>query len=220
MRRVSGFYGSSLEMLLDTMCNVLGGVIFIALLVALLAKEMPAPQTEDLQSQTAELTNQLAALTVSNEWLQAELQQLVRHIQQPPGFQTNQMRLPNLSQTSKRPWPVIITNGQIYPVYFLSRTGAQLNAQALVREANGNHTPLPGKGEDPERGVARMVASFRQFRDTNHYFIFAVYEDSFLDFMRARATAARLGFQCGWEPVVKNLAVKFDREGEQILPQN
>ena len=46
-RSSAGFYSSSLEMLLDTMCNMLGGVVFIALMVALVMHDAP-PATQDL----------------------------------------------------------------------------------------------------------------------------------------------------------------------------
>ena len=36
MKNTGGFYSNSLEMLLDTMCNMLGAIVFIALMVALL----------------------------------------------------------------------------------------------------------------------------------------------------------------------------------------
>ena len=35
--------GDSLDLLLDTMCNTFGGIIMIAILVALLAQQSPAP---------------------------------------------------------------------------------------------------------------------------------------------------------------------------------
>lgn len=44
-RRVDGDSGGSLELLLDTMCNAFGGVMFIAMLVAILSQfvEFPSP---------------------------------------------------------------------------------------------------------------------------------------------------------------------------------
>ena len=38
--------GDSLEMLLDTMCNTFGGIILIALLIALLARETKVSEAE------------------------------------------------------------------------------------------------------------------------------------------------------------------------------
>jgi hypothetical protein len=59
--KASGFYADSLEMLLDTMCNVLGAVVFITLALAALAPNSHAPAPEELQHQAAELANTLAA---------------------------------------------------------------------------------------------------------------------------------------------------------------
>ncbi len=38
-KKASGFYADSLEMLLDTMCNVLGGILFITLTLAALTRQ-------------------------------------------------------------------------------------------------------------------------------------------------------------------------------------
>ena len=73
--RASGFYADSLEMLLDTMCNVLGAIVFITLTLAVLAPASRAPAPEEFQRQAIQLSNTLAAVTASNTWVQAELQQ-------------------------------------------------------------------------------------------------------------------------------------------------
>jgi hypothetical protein len=46
-----------------------------------------------------------------------------------------------------------------------------------------------------------MAQAFKDSGQTNFYFAFWVYDDSFEAFMRAREAAARLGFQYGWEPL-------------------
>jgi hypothetical protein len=76
-----GFYANSLEMLLDTMCNMLGGIVFIALMVALVAQDSPPPPPDYYQAQAAQLSNDLAAITVSNSMVEAELQKTLRYQQ-------------------------------------------------------------------------------------------------------------------------------------------
>ena len=105
----SGFYADSLEMLLDTMCNMLGGVVFIALMVAMVMHDAPPTAQEAYRQNAIQLTNELAAVTVSNAAVEAELQATLQRLQDPHQlFRTNQMRLPNLSNTARRPWTVII----------------------------------------------------------------------------------------------------------------
>jgi hypothetical protein len=73
MKKPSGFYNDSLEMLLDTMCNMLGAIVFIALLVALMAQDTPPPPPAFYQAQAAQLSNDLAAVTASTVEAEAEL---------------------------------------------------------------------------------------------------------------------------------------------------
>jgi hypothetical protein len=47
-----------------------------------------------------------------------------------------------------------------------------------------------------------------------------VYDDSFETYMRARDTAANLGFQYGWDPLPHHARLRLAPQGEQILPQN
>jgi hypothetical protein len=107
--KAAGFYADSLEMLLDTMCNMLGGVVFIALMVAMVMHDAPPTAQEEYKKNAIQLTNQLAAVTASNAVIEAELQATLIRLQDPhQSFRTNEMRLPNLSVTAKLPWPVIV----------------------------------------------------------------------------------------------------------------
>jgi len=226
--KASGFYADSLEMLLDTMCNVLGAIVFITLTLAVLAPSSRAPAAADLQREAASLTNALAAVTASNAWVQAELQQTLLRLQEPhQQFPTNRMRLPNTTRTTKQPWPVIIRYGRVFPLYFVSATardGKGQNAQTIEwQRVPGKGIfvePRFGQGDDPENGVEQMVHAFRSYSKTNYYFAFSVYEDSFAAFNRAKETAATLGFQYGWDPVAQNTKLKLGDRGPNIPPQN
>jgi hypothetical protein len=218
----SGFYSSSLEMLLDTMCNMLGGVVFISLMVAMVMHDAPPVAREDYRQNAIQFTNELAAVTVSNTAVEAELQATARRLQDPhQHFRTNQMRLPNLSHTDRRPWPVSIRYDKLYPVDLMPavRGGAPVrNDQAIARSEFAE--PIAGRGEAPDAGIARMIAAFQTSGGTNYYFEFYVYEDSFGAFVRARDAAAGLGFQYGWEPLPANRKLRLSREAERVLPQN
>jgi hypothetical protein len=226
--KASGFYADSLEMLLDTMCNVLGAVVFITLALAALAPNSHAPAPEELQHQAAELANTLAAVTASNAVVQAELEQTLLRLQEPrQQFQTNHMHLPNVSRTTRQPWEVIVRYGRVFPLYVFSSTardGKARNAQTIEwRPAAGNSfrvEPRWGQGEDPAHGVEQMIETFRSHSKTNYYFTFSVYEDSFAAFDRAKETAANLGFQYGWEPWAQNTPLGVSRNGKNIPPQN
>ncbi len=52
--------GDSLDLLLDTMCNTFGGIILIAVLVALLARESPAPLAPEARAHSEMIERQLA----------------------------------------------------------------------------------------------------------------------------------------------------------------
>jgi hypothetical protein len=218
-----GFYANSLEMLLDTMCNMLGGIVFIALMVALVAQDSPPPPPDYYQAQSAQLSNDLAAITVSNSMVEAEMQKTLLRLHDPhlhPA--TNLMRLPNLSDTGKPSWPVIIFAGKLYPLDVLSTDGRGVplrNNRTLSRQARFVE-PRPGLGEEPDQGVSEMVEAFKASGKTNYYFAFWVYDDSFEAFMRARETATSLGFQYGWEPLPRDERLQMSAQGERVLPQN
>lgn len=220
--KASGFYSSSLEMLLDTMCNVLGGVVFIALMVAMIMHDAPPTAQEDYKQNAARLTNELAAVTASNAVIEAELQATVQHLQDPGRhFRANEMRLPNLSSTTRHPWPVIVRYDALYPMDYIPAVRGGVpghNDRTILRSEYAE--PKAGQGEDAGPGIAQMVEAFKTSGRTNYYFEFYVYEDSFEAFVRAREAAARLGFQYGWEPLPANQLLRLSGQAEQVLPQN
>jgi hypothetical protein len=223
MKSSGGFYTNSLEMLLDTMCNMLGGIVFIALMVALMVQDTPAPPPAYYQAQAQQLSNELAAVTASNSVFEAELQATLLRLENPHLHQvTNVMRLPNISKTTKQAWPVIVQYGKLYPldIFSTNGTGAPTrNTRSLSRQARFVEA-RPGLGDDAEQGVAEMAQVFKDIGQTNYYFAFWVYDDSFAAFLSARATAARLGFQYGWEPLPQDERLQLGPQGEHVLPQN
>jgi len=225
--KAAGFYADSLEMLLDTMCNMLGGIVFIALMVAICPRDTTAPTPAAYAGQTIQLSNDLAAVLASNTVIASEIQTTLQQIQNPrPPSQTVAMHLPILvTNTTRKQWMVIARYGKLYPLDLLSSDGRGLvvpNANAVsIQRGSGMVSLRTGQGEEPESGITRMAQSFRTSGKTNFYFAFWVYEDSFDAFARARETAVRLGFQCGWDPLPNNRTLQLSsRGGEVIPPQN
>jgi hypothetical protein len=220
--KAAGFYADSLEMMLDTMCNMLGGVVFIALMVAMMIHDAPPTAQEEYHQNAVLLTNQLAAVTASNAVVEADLQATLQRLQDPRHiFRTNEMRLPILSTTSKLRWPVIIRYNKLYPMQLMPPVRGAASVQNNRTIVRSEHVePKPGEGDDPSAGVNQMIANFKASANTNYYFQFYVYEDSFDAFVRAREAASRLDFQYGWKPLPANQVLRASRQGESVLPQN
>jgi len=219
-----GFYADSLEMLLDTMCNMLGGIVFIALMVALCARDTTAPTPAAYAAQTLQFSNDLAAVLASNTVVESDIQATLQRLQDASLHpQTVAMRLPNIaSNTTQQPWMVIVQYGKLYPLYLLSSDGRgqPVRNSQLVQSGSSVVEPRPGQGDPPESGVTQMAQAFKAASKTNFYFAFWVYDDSFDAFTRARETAVSLGFQYGWEPLPRDRRLQLSRQGERILPQN
>ncbi len=224
-RSAAGFYSSSLEMLLDTMCDMLGGVIFIALMVAIVAQDSVTPSPDQFREQTAQMLKEVAAITVSNKLVDAELRAVLLRLQDPRQRpRTNVMRLPDIANTAKKPWLVIVQRGKLYPLDVLSigtsATPILNNQEVLYQRQTGYVEPRPEQGENPQSGMTQMIETFKSTAQTNYYFAFWVYDDSFPAFVRAREMAAKMGYQYGWTPLPAGERLKIGRQGERVLPQN
>jgi hypothetical protein len=217
-KKASGFYADSLEMLLDTMCNFLGGIIFITLTLAVLTRDSSTPESN--QRETAQLTCELESVTSSNEVVEAKIQYAMLQLQAPP-LTTNLMRLPSEGRKTKKAWTLIIRYGRMYPLYTTDAEGRPTlvkNNQTL--DWRGNYLePKRGQGSDPEV-MTTIVQALKDSGQTNYYFAFLVFGDSFDAFNRAKKTVLDLGMQCGWEPYAENKRLVLDGRGQDILPQN
>lgn len=134
------------------------------------------------------------------------------------------MRLPNVNDTRKLPWLVILQHGKLYPLDVFSQDGRGVpivnNSDVVYQPSTGYVEPRPEAGQAPESGVAEMAQSFKASGRTNYYFAFWVYDDSFPAFVTARETAVKLGLQYGWNPLPANQRLRLSRQGERVLPQN
>lgn len=221
----AGFYASSLEMLLDTMCNMLGAVVFIALMVAIVAQDSVTRTPAQYREQQSQLAAELNAVAASNMVAQAELQAILKRLQDPREHpKTNIMRLPNLANTTKQPWVVIAQHDKLFPLDVFSadgRVAPVLNSHEIVYEPHSHFVETREQfGEEPEDAMRRMIDAFKSNGKTNFYFAFWVYNDSFDTFIRARETADRLGYQYGWSPLPQGQRLQVGRQGERVLPQN
>jgi len=227
-KKISGFYADSLEMLLDTMCNVLGGIIFITLTLAVLVRNSSRP--ESYAQETAEMTNALSSISISNSMVEAEIFRTMERLQDPhAGAHTNKIRLPQAGVTTKEPWEIVLKHGQLYSLNAFSTDGSgritrnrrSIDWQPFERGAESLNPKL-GDGDEPETGLTNLVKAFRRTSRTNFYFAFQVYEDSFDAFSRAEETVTQLGFQYGWEPLQKNTVLVYQQNGrsERVPPQN
>ena len=101
----------------------------------------------------------------------------------------------------------------MYPVNRLapeSRTGLAHNERTLSW-LRSEVKPIPGQGDDPVRGVEKIIQSFRANSKTNFYLDFYVYEDSFDTFNQAKETAVKMGFQYNWQPQPLNARIFVER---------
>jgi hypothetical protein len=221
----AGFYSSSLEMLLDTMCNMLGGVVFIALMVAVVAQDSTTHTPDQFREQATQLSSELAAVNASNNIVQAQLQTVLLHLQDPQQRpRTNVMRLPNIANATKEPWLVIMQYGKLYPLDILSAGSNPVpilnNQEVLFQRQSGYVEPRPDAGEPPKSGITQLAEDFKETGKTNYYLAFWVYQDSFDAFIRARETAMKLGLPYGWNPLPAGQRLQVGRQGEHVLPQN
>jgi len=105
MRRRRGNGDSSLELLLDTICNTFGGVLFLAILVSLLLKSVgatsAASQAADESPRPAVSKSQLIRSSVEARELQDRLRRLDSDLASVRGFVT-QFSTPDLAASLER----------------------------------------------------------------------------------------------------------------------
>ncbi len=210
-------------MLLDTMCNLLGAIIFIALVVALLGRNAldhhPAPPPDPAKAAAS-----LAALIASNDVAEADLQKTLQRLQNPHQHPvTNVMHLLTTVQDTNPSWNVVMRYGKIYPYKTISADGTGISPNVRAFSFSPDRKiiePEPGKGEDPEQYMANTLNAFRSSGRTNYHFLFLVVADSFAEFRRARDAAANQGFHCAWQPRLIDERLGVGTNGDVALPQN
>ncbi|MFG0336148.1 MAG: hypothetical protein ACF8TS_22550, partial [Maioricimonas sp. JB049] len=106
MKRARANDGDSLELLLDTICNTFGGIVFIALLVVLMlqssrdrlkARETSSVSEQDLELMRLDLASAQARLGRLQQARERQIEMLSRHV--PDELQE---RLHHLRQTTDR----------------------------------------------------------------------------------------------------------------------
>ena len=246
-------------MLLDTVCNFFGGIVLIALLVALTASNETSnnPDSDVNATRVEEKINQLkneinSAESYEDDFREAKrlleiikklqnvvklhekLEALVRALKSEEALNvkinkeinrikneialrsSEKTRFPLRKPPSKDSFIVIVAHGKIYPV-FLWNNGKRSPNIAMVdyrkKNISGKEAfeavPKPGLGLLP----STLDTAFINALPDSFYLVFAVYEDSFSAFDKAKRLVALRNFDLGWEPYMKGEPVFIDRKG-------
>ena len=117
----------SLELLLDTLCNVFGGIVLIACLLAILPRQkMPPPLLPEATATAAMLERRMSLANEETARIEAEIARLSESID--PKLAELQARRDSLKRTSHRMQSEIRENQ--------SRESSEADARAIVGQAN------------------------------------------------------------------------------------
>ncbi len=206
--------GDSLELLLDTMCNAFGGIIFITFMVLLVPK---GPK----QSETSEQEQDSPAEAVSEDReqeLQAKLESLEReltakHKERASQAEIRYARLPRLREVNKGMSFLVLSAGR---VYLPMRAGTnEYNTADFVVTRNGEAVscaPIPGRGAEwaawlaaPD-GLRAMLSELPRDQALIHV---VLYPDSVPYFAKVRAAITDAGYDYNWSPLPTGEVLKL-----------
>ncbi len=155
-RRAAAINDDNLELLLDTMCNAFGGVIFIAMLLAVLAQfaevqvKPDSPEMKTLERQRVELDGKLNMLrTTREQWglMLAKFQEVVPLHEELEGLKKHNAGLEkdveDLEKRGKEAWERVLATG--------TTTEADKEVRDLTQKAEGLIIAIG----TAERGVTR-----------------------------------------------------------------
>ena len=101
--------GDSLDLLLDTMCNLFGGIVFVALLIAMLASDGATKRAETTLTPTQELIErEIANLTQDRDVL-AKAVELELKKSQDKGLSNQERQVVNINNLQAI-WRGVITD--------------------------------------------------------------------------------------------------------------
>ncbi len=309
-RRLHSNNQDSLELLLDTLCNVFGGIILIACLLAMLNRPKPAEdpaihdsdkiagileekkleqaraeldglqklrarlQSEDdpsirplitelqalkktaeekrqerarqdelagkmaeqkmrdasteiarLREQEQELEKKLGIINKDTEAarqrhaaLKKKLADLQLELESVNNMKVEKLRFPRERANDKRPVPVILRYGQIFPLYHDKDTpfpGVQ-----HVKSLNETFTAMPqnGQGLTPVRDAKRLGEILKRLVDKNSYLTLYVYPDSFATFREMKKLIFELQLDYGLELCTEHRVLIFKPDGTKPAP--
>lgn len=206
--------GDSLELLLDTMCNAFGGIIFITFMVVLVPKGAK-------QSSSGQAEHDPAAETVPQEReedLKARLEALELELaskqkERALKAEIRYARLPRLREVNKGMYFLVLSGGK---AYLPMRAGSsEYNSVDFVVTRNGEGVacaPIPERGSElsawlaaPE-GLRAMLTGLPRDQAMIHV---VLYPDSVPYFAKVREAIIDAGFDYNWTPLPAGEALKL-----------
>jgi hypothetical protein len=309
-RRLHSNNQDSLELLLDTLCNVFGGIILIACLLAMLSRPKPEKQTANevvnhesgillekkieqacaeldglqklrsqLQSEddpsTRPLIDELQALkktadqkrlerAAQDEQAASKADQVLRdagkevarlreqeqtlerklglmnketeavrerqaaakkrlsdlqlELDNLNALKVEKLRLPRERQIAKKPAPVIVRFGQVFPLY--DTDAKPMSMVDHVSSPDGNFTAMPkaGQGFHPIRDAQRLRQFLPRLVGKNRYLTLYVYPDSYATFRDLKLLIFELGLDYGIDICAEHRVLIFNPDGEKPAP--
>lgn len=225
---------TSFELLLDTMCNTFGGIIFIALLLTILSQTIGNNKPHDIVKNTDDQheapidssehhydPDDLATLLEGNELLkdtndqiETAIYDIRKKIDRVQESRNRTLRLPRLHPVAKKPVFLAVSGGKLYAISDVSGKYSSKNrdydkSDVRVRESVGyaDIDLVKGKGQVIKVG-AENSGKFKQAItniDPNNEFIsFAVYKDSFAEFNYIKTIFINIGFSYSFHIIIKD----------------
>ncbi|MBE7465820.1 MAG: hypothetical protein HS116_20290 [Planctomycetes bacterium] len=206
--------GDSLELLLDTMCNAFGGIIFITFMVVLVPKgskqsSMDKPEHDSpAESVALECEEDLKAKAEA-----LELELASRQRERASQAEIRYARLPRLREVNKGMYFLVLSGGKAYLP--MRADSAEYNTADFTVARNGatvSCTPIPERGTEiaawlaePD-GLRALLTGLPRDRVMIHV---ALYSDSVSLFAKVRAAITDAGFDYNWTPLAKGDALKL-----------
>ncbi|MCZ7647416.1 MAG: hypothetical protein M5U26_19525 [Planctomycetota bacterium] len=211
--RSSDDAGESLELLLDTMCNAFGGIIFITFMVLLIPKGTDAAATPDDPGAPSE--ERLKEL----EQEQARLEDAVSTLQQERArrAEIRYARLPRLRKVEKGVFFVVLSAGRAGLPRLPGANGYNARDFQVAESPNAaSLTPLPGRGEplaawlEAPQGLPALLKALPREQVLVHLI---VYDDSVAGFTKLRTALTDAGFDYNWSPLKAGQPLKLTQGG-------
>ncbi len=206
--------GDSLELLLDTMCNAFGGIIFITFMVVLVPKgskqsSIDKPEHDSLAEAVAHEREE--DLTAKVEALELELAS--KQKERASQAEIRYARLPRLREVNKGMYFLVLSGGKIYlPMHAGS---AEYNSADFTVTRNGTTVscaPVPERGSEiaawlvaPD-GLRALLTGLPRDQVMIHL---ALYPDSVSFFAKVRAAITDAGFDYNWTPLADGEALNL-----------
>lgn len=169
----------SLEMLLDTMCNTFGGIILIALLVSLLARDLKQSKATAVPVEESRLSEMLSDATATQEELANRLADprhtnTVALIQQRDALTREVEALrQQMAAAARRADPAVATSNALARAKELTRQNEQLQLElsAAAREAGSAENKIRDIERQKEGQIRQMRLPIEQTDQREQWFV-------------------------------------------------